>query len=67
MRVGEERMGRKGVLSADSKKSIMGRNGMMARGKIDAFKNKCYKIVHNEQIIISVEINCNSLDNTWNL
>lgn len=59
-------MGRKGVLSADSKKSIMGRNGMMARGKIDAFKNKCYKIVHNEQII-SVEINCNSLDNTWNL
>lgn len=44
MRVGEERMGRKGILNADSKKSIMGRNGMIARGKIDALKkNKSVK------------------------
>lgn len=44
MRVGEERMGRKGVLNVDSKKSIMGRNGMIARGKIDALKkNKSVK------------------------
>lgn len=42
MRVGEERMGRKGVLNADSKKFIMGRNRMVAGEKIDAFKNnKC--------------------------
>lgn len=41
MRVGEERMGREGVLNADSKKKKK-RNGMMARGKVDAFKkNKC--------------------------